>query len=73
MAVSIVVPVIALGSAGEFVGRSNGVAFTGVLDMRRVVGMGGVFARVLIVMMLIMSVFGRRRGGGRGRGRRRRW
>src|SRR5882672_4130011 len=35
--------------------------------MRRVVGMGHVFARVLIVMMLmfVMSVFGRRLGGGR--------
>ena len=49
--------VVAFGSRGEFVGRSNRVAFTGVLDMRRVVGMGRVFARVFLVM-LIMSVIG---------------
>ena len=66
--VLIVVVVVAFGSAGEFVGRSNGVAFTGVLDMRRVVGMGRVFACLFLVMMLIMrvcvmSVFSRRRGG----------
>jgi hypothetical protein len=36
-----------------------------VLDMRRIVGMGGVFACLFIVMMLITRVFGRRRGGGR--------
>src|SRR5258707_1128272 len=59
--VLIVVVVVAFGSAGEFVG-SNGVAFTGVLDMRRVVGMGRVFACLFLAMMLIMRmcVFGRR-------------
>ena len=66
--VLIVVAVVAFGSGGELVRRSSGVAFTGVLDMRRVVGMGRVFARVFVVMMLIMSVFGsacrRRLGGG---------
>src|SRR4029078_8264704 len=39
--------------------------FTGVLDMRRVVGMGRVFARVFIVVMLIMRVFDRRLWGDR--------
>src|SRR6185312_1600264 len=57
--VFIIVTVVALGGAGEFVGRSNGVAFAGVLDMRRVIGMGRVFARVFIVVMLIMRVFDR--------------
>ena len=62
--------VVAVGSGGELVRRSRGIAFTGMLDMRRVVGMGRVFARVFLVMMLIMSVFrmsvfSRRLGGGR--------
>ena len=62
--------VVALGSAGEFVGRSNRVSFTGVLDMRRVVGMGRVFGHAFLVMMFIMSVFNMdvfsgRLGGGR--------
>ena len=57
--------VVAFGRAGEFVGRSNGVSFTGVLDMRRVVGMGRVFAGLFVVMMLIMRVFSRLLGDGR--------
>ena len=41
--------VVAVGSAREFVGRSNGIAFAGVLDMRCVIGMGRIFARLFLV------------------------
>src|SRR5205823_6156082 len=68
--VLIFMAVVAFGSRGEFVGRSKGVPFTGVLDMRRVVGMGRVFALLFLVTLLVMGVFGmgvfgRRLGDGR--------
>src|SRR5260370_4959411 len=73
LVVIIMVPVAMRGGSLFGVIRRGGLA-TGMLTaavfgLRRVVGMGGVFARVLLVGMLIMGVlFGRRRiwssGGG---------
>jgi hypothetical protein len=60
-----------------FVGGGHGISFGGVLDMRRVVGMGRYSVRMFVVVMVvmrvvIMRVFVRRLGGGRlGRSHRR--
>jgi hypothetical protein len=58
----IVVMLVAMRRGGMFVVGWNGVGFTGVLTVavlgvRRVVGMGGVFARVLLVEVLVMRMF----------------
>ena len=42
----------------------GGVVVTGVLVLMRIVGMSRVFARVLLVMPIVMRVFGRLRGHG---------
>ena len=66
--VFIVVVVVAFGRARRARrAETDGVAFAGVLDMRRVVGMGRVFVRVLVVVMLVMRVSSIARRVGRGR------
>jgi MFS family permease len=79
VAVIFIVGMLIAVAGGMFAVRRNGVCFTGVFGglivamfgVRRIVGMGGVFAGVLLVEVLIMPVFfvrfrARRRHRGRG-------